>query len=438
MKVCKFGGTSMATASSILNVKSIIESDSERKYVIVSAPGKRFSSDIKITDMLYSAYQEKFETGACTHNISLIRSRFVDLAKELGINIDMNKYVDEVEQGILKSTSPDYAASRGEYLSAVIMSAVLGYDMLDAGDIIKFKHDGTFDSELTNDLVKKYASNTQKGLVIPGFYGRMPDKSIKTFTRGGSDFTGAIIARGVGAKVYENWTDVNGFLVTDPRLVDKPKHIEVLSYEELRELSYMGAGVLHPDSIFPVQIDKIPINIRNTFEPEHKGTMILASTKGYDIPKVTGIAGRKGNTTISLKKAMMNAEIGFCRKVLSVLERNGLSVEHVPTGIDTMSIVLSDAGLKGVDENKLIDDIRGAVNPDHIEITHSLALIAVVGHGMANSRGIAATVFTALYKAGVNVRMIDQGSSELNIIVGVEEKDYNSSIKAIYSAFFDC
>ncbi len=435
MKVCKFGGTSMATVASILNVKSIIESDSERKYVIVSAPGKRFSSDIKITDLLYSAYQEKFETGACSHNMALIRARFVDLAKELNVNVDMNKYIDEVEEGILKSTSADYAASRGEYLSAVIMSAVLGFDMLDAGDVIKFKHDGTFDSELTNDLVKKYAGTT-KGIVIPGFYGRMPDKTIKTFTRGGSDFTGAIIARGVGASVYENWTDVNGFLVTDPRLVDKPKHIAVLSYEELRELSYMGAGVLHPDSIFPVQIDKIPINIRNTFEPDHKGTMILYSTQGYDIPKVTGIAGRKGNTTISLKKAMMNAEIGFCRKVLSVLERNGMSVEHVPTGIDTMSIVLSDAGLKGVDENKLIDDIRGAVNPDHIEITHSLALIAVVGHGMANSRGVAATLFNALYKAGINVRMIDQGSSELNIIVGVEEKDYNDAIRAIYNAFF--
>lgn len=436
MKVCKFGGTSMASAQSILNVKNIIESDPERKYVIVSAPGKRFSSDIKITDMLYGAYEEKVETGSCRYKMAIIRERFVELAKELNLDIDMNKYIDEVEENILTSTSPDYAASRGEYLSAIIMSAVLGYDFVDAGDIIKFKHDGTFDSELTNDLVKKYKGSS-KGIVFPGFYGRMPDKTIKTFTRGGSDFTGAIIARGVGAKVYENWTDVNGFLVTDPRLVDNPRHIEVLSYEELRELSYMGAGVLHPDSIFPVQIDKIPINIRNTFEPSHKGTFILHSTQGYNIPRVTGIAGRKGNTTISLKKAMMNSEIGFCRKVLSVLERNGLSVEHVPTGIDTMSIVLSEKGFKGLDEHKLVNDIRGAVNPDSIEVTHSLALIAVVGHGMANSRGIAATLFTALYKAGVNVRMIDQGSSELNIIVGVEEKDYNASIKAIYNAFFN-
>ncbi len=435
MKVCKFGGTSMATAESIRTVKNIIESDKARRFVVVSAPGKRFSSDIKITDMLYDAYNEKLETGSCRYKISAIRARFVELAKELGVDVDMNAYIDEVEAGILKSTSPDYAASRGEYLSAVIMSAVLGFKMVDAGDIIKFKHDGTFDSELTNDLVKKYANDCD-GIVIPGFYGRMPDKSIKTFTRGGSDFTGAIIARGVKAEVYENWTDVNGFLVCDPRLVSNPKHIGVLSYEELRELSYMGASVLHPDSIFPVQIDKIPINIRNTFEPEHPGTMILHSTEGYKIPKVTGIAGRKGNTTIALKKAMMNSEIGFCRKVLSVLERNGLSVEHIPTGIDTMSIVLSESGFKGLDENKLIDDIRGAVNPDFIKVIHNVALIAVVGHGMANSRGVAATVFSALYKAGVNVRMIDQGSSELNIIVGVEEKDYNESIRAIYSAFF--
>lgn len=436
MKVCKFGGTSMATVASIRQVQSIIESDPMRKFVIVSAPGKRFSEDTKITDMLYAAYAEKLENGSCRYKIAEIRTRFVELAKELGLSVDMNKYIDEVEKGINESTTADYAASRGEYLSAVIMSEVLGFKMIDAADVIKFKADGIFDSELTNDLVSKYAKESG-GIVVPGFYGRMPDKTIKTFTRGGSDFTGAIIARGIGATVYENWTDVNGFMVTDPRLVNNPKHIEVLSYEELRELSYMGASVLHPDSIFPVQIDKIPINIRNTFNPEMPGTLILDNTDGYKIPKVTGIAGRKGNTTISLKKAMMNAEIGFCRKVLSVLERHGMSVEHVPTGIDTMSIVLSDAGLKGVDENKIVDDIRGAVNPDHIEITHSLALIAVVGHGMANSRGVAATLFTALYKAGVNVRMIDQGSSELNIIVGVEEKDYNASIKAIYNAFFD-
>lgn len=435
MKVCKFGGTSMATTQSILQVKSIIDRDPERKFIVVSAPGKRFSNDVKITDMLYAAYDEKVAFGTCKSSMKVIRERFLGLCEELGLDIDMNKYLDEVEEGIMNSTSSDYAASRGEYLSAIVVSAVLGFKMIDAGDIIKFNNNGIFDAELTNDLVKKYADYTD-GIVIPGFYGRMPDKTIKTFTRGGSDFTGAIIARGIGARIYENWTDVNGFMVTDPRIVENPKHISVLSYEELRELSYMGAGVLHPDSIFPVQIDNIPINIRNTFDPENEGTMIMDNTAGYVLPVVTGIAGRKGNTTILIKKAMMNGELGFCRKVLTVLERHGISVEHIPTGIDTMGIVLSDAGLKNADEEKIISDIRGMVNPDFIKISHSLALIAVVGHGMVNQLGTAAKIFTALYEAGVNIRMIDQGSSELNIIVGVEEKDYNASIRAIYNAFF--
>ena len=435
MKVCKFGGTSMATTESILQVKSIIESDPERKFVVVSAPGKRFSSDTKITDLLYSAYDEKVEFGTCKSSMKVIRERFVGLCNELGLDVDINKYLDEVEEGIIKSTSSDYAASRGEYLSAIVVSAVLGFKMVDAGDIIKFNNNGIFDAELTNDLVKKYADYSD-GIVIPGFYGRMPNKTIKTFTRGGSDFTGAIIARGIGARIYENWTDVNGFMVTDPRIVKNPKHIAVLSYEELRELSYMGASVLHPDSIFPVQIDNIPINIRNTFEPENEGTMIMDNTEGYVLPVVTGIAGRKGNTTISIKKAMMNGELGFCRKVLTVLERHGISVEHIPTGIDTMGIVLSEAGLKNADEEKVISDIRGMVNPDFIKISHSIALIAVVGHGMVNQLGTAAKIFTALYEAGVNIRMIDQGSSELNIIIGVEEKDYAASISAIYNAFF--
>ncbi len=435
MKVCKFGGTSMATTQSILQVKSIIDRDPERKFIVVSAPGKRFSNDVKITDMLYAAYDEKVAFGTCKSSMKVIRERFLGLCEELGLDIDMNKYLDEVEEGIMNSTSSDYAASRGEYLSAIVVSAVLGFKMIDAGDIIKFNNNGIFDAELTNDLVKKYADYTD-GIVIPGFYGRMPDKTIKTFTRGGSDFTGAIIARGIGARIYENWTDVNGFMVTDPRIVENPKHISVLSYEELRELSYMGAGVLHPDSIFPVQIDNIPINIRNTFDPENEGTMIMDNTAGYVLPVVTGIAGRKGNTTILIKKAMMNGELGFCRKVLTVLERHGISVEHIPTGIDTMGIVLSDAGLKNADEEKIISDIRGMVNPDFIKISHSLALIAVVGHGMVNQLGTAAKIFTALYEAGVNIRMIDQGSSELNIIIGVEEKDYAASISAIYNAFF--
>lgn len=435
MKVCKFGGTSMATAESIRQVESIIKSDPLRKYVVVSAPGKRFKGDTKVTDLLYAAAAEKEQFGIAGSAIEEIRDRFSSLAKELDIEIDIDKYVDEVEDGINSAETSDYAASRGEYLAAIVLAEKLGYKFIDAADVVKFKHDGTFDAESTNDLVKELMEITT-GVVIPGFYGRMPDKSIKTFSRGGSDVTGAIVARGVGATIYENWTDVNGFMVTDPAIVKGARQIEVLSYEELRELSYMGASVLHPDSIFPVKEDRIPINIRNTFEPDNKGTLIISDTSAYPRNStITGIAGRKGNTTISLKKAMMNSELGFGRRVLSVLERYGISFEHMPTGIDTMSIVITDRVLNGI-EQKVLDDIKGKVNPDSIEVLHSLALIAVVGHGMANQMGTAAKIFVALYEAGVNVRMIDQGSSEMNIIIGVEEKDYETAVRAIYSAFF--
>ena len=434
VKVCKFGGTSMASVASITQVKNIILSDPARKFVVVSAPGKRFGDDIKVTDLLLEAYREKCEFGSCGNAFELIRDRFVGLCRDFDLDLDIDRYLDETEAGINNSTSSDFAASRGEYLSALVVAEVLGYRFVDAAEIVKFKVDGTFDAEYTNDLVAAL-KNAEGGIVIPGFYGRMPDGTIKTFSRGGSDVTGAIVARGVSADVYENWTDVNGFMVTDPRIVKNPRHIAALSYEELRELSYMGASVLHPDSIFPVKYNKIPINIRNTFEPENPGTLILASTDGYDLPLITGIAGRKGNVTILIKKSMMNGEVGFTRKVLSVLERHGISVEHIPTGIDTMSIVLSDVGDASLLE-KIVEEIRGAVNPDTVEVVGKIALIAVVGHGMANRLGTAATIFNALYQASVNVRMIDQGSSELNIIVGVEESDYAKAIDAIYHAFF--
>ena len=426
----------MATVKSVTQVKDIVLSDKERKYIVVSAPGKRFSGDTKVTDLLYAAYAEQKEKGNAAETLKEIKDRFVALSTELGVSHDWDAEFEKIAEGIAASSTADYAASRGEYLSAVLTAKVLGFEFIDSADIIKFRSDGTFDALLTNDLVKKRCMGNPEGVVIPGFYGRMPDKKIKTFTRGGSDFTGAIVARGVKADVYENWTDVDGFMVTDPRIVDDPRLIEVLSYEELRELSYMGASVLHPDSVFPVQSDGIPINIRNTFAPEKKGTYILKDTAGYPRPLVTGIAGRKGNTNITIKKAMMNGEIGFCRKVLSVIERYGLSVEHVPTGIDTMSVVISDIDPKGVSKAKIIEDIRGMVNPDHIDVSESMSLIAVVGHGMANTPGTAAKIFNALYLAGVNIRMIDQGSSELNIIVGVEDKDYDAATRAIYGAFF--
>lgn len=436
MKVCKFGGTSMATAASVTNVKNIILSDPDRKFVVVSAPGKRFSGDTKVTDLLYAAYAEQQKNGDVIRLLDEIKSRFVTLATEMKVEIDWDSEFKTIYDGIARSATDDYAASRGEYLSAVLMAKVLDFDFVDAAELIKFRKDGSFDAMLTNDLVKKRLKHAEKGVVVPGFYGRLPDRTIKTFSRGGSDFTGAIIARGVAADIYENWTDVDGFMVTDPRIVSDPQLIDVLSYEELRELSYMGASVLHPDSVFPVQAGGIPINIRNTFAPEKPGTLILKDVSGYDRPLVTGIAGRKGNTNITVAKAMMNDEVGFCRKVLSVIERYGLSVEHVPTGIDTMSIVISDMRAKHVDGEKLLNDIRGMVNPDSIEVSESMSLIAVVGHGMANTPGTAAKIFTALWKAGVNIRLIDQGSSELNIIIGVEDDDYNAAIAAIYDAFF--
>lgn len=435
LKVCKFGGTSMATKDSVTQVKNIIQSDVSRRFVIVSAPGKRFSGDEKVTDLLYACFEEKKISGKCDGYFSKIRERFCGIVNELGLDFDITPYLDEAEKGIIESETPDFAASRGEYLSAIIMSKVLGMDFVDAGEIIKFTAKGVFDSEFTNDLVSKRLS-FYNGAVIPGFYGTLPDGTIKTFTRGGSDFTGAIVARAVEADIYENWTDVDGFMTTDPRIVNNPKLIDYLSYDELRELSYMGAGVLHPESTFPLQATNIPINIKNTFNPSAPGTMIIKDTANIASSRlITGIAGRKGFTTIFIKKSMMNGEIGFCRKVLSVLEYYGINMEHMPTGIDTMSLIIADNELEGhLDE--ILDRIRGKVNPDLMYVYRNISLIAIVGHGMSNQLGTAAKVFSALANANINIKMIDQGSSELNIIVGVNSDDMNRAISAIYHAFF--
>ncbi len=315
------------------------------------------------------------------------------------------------------------------------MSKVIGYEFVDAAEIIKFDAQGIFDAGKTYEAVKGRLS-IEKGAIIPGFYGALPDGTIKTFTRGGSDFTGAIIAKGVMADLYENWTDVDGFMTADPRVVDNPRHIEVLSFEELRELSYMGASVLHPESTFPLNDTKIPINIKNTFNPSDKGTLILKNIDDYNQPIVTGIAGKAGFTSIFIRKAMMNSEIGFCRRVLSVLEEHWVSLEHMPTGIDSMCLIIPDDSLSCGKEFALMEAIRKEVNPDHIYISKNLSLIAVVGHGMTNQIGTSAKVFTALANANINVKMIDQGSSEMNIIIGVETSDANRAIQAIYNAYF--
>lgn len=437
IKVCKFGGTSMADANAMLQVKAIIEADESRKYVVVSAPGKRFKTDIKVTDTFYKCQKEIDENGNCDKSFAIIRDRFTEIVIDLNIDLDINAVLDKVEQEMIENKSADFAASRGEYLSAVIMSKLLGAEFVDSKELIRFDSKGRLNEEYTDDKVKTRLEDVEYA-VIPGFYGKDSSGKIKTFSRGGSDITGSIIARGVKADLYENWTDVSGFLVCDPRIVPEAKVIEQLTYKELRELSYMGASVLHAEAIFPVMKGKIPINIKNTFKPEDKGTMIVPSEQ-YTLSGsdniITGIAGKKDFTVIYIEKSMMNSEIGFIRKVLSVVEHHGIGVEHVPSGIDTLSIVLESEQLKNGVLEQLVSEIRENVNPDYVHVIENVSLIATVGHGMTMRSGTAAKIFSALAEQGVNIKMIDQGSSELNIIIGVSNSDYEKCIYTIYKAF---
>ncbi len=436
VKVCKFGGTSMADGNVMNRVKSIIDSDKDRKFIVVSAPGKRYSGDVKVTDMLYECYREVEEKGSCGAAFALIRNRFTSIVKELNIDFDIGSVLDETEVRINREKSEDFTASRGEYLSARVMAEVLGAKFIDAEDVIFFDLNGAYDAEKSDRAINEALRGAARA-VFPGFYGRGADGKVKTFSRGGSDISGAIVARAVNATTYENWTDVSGFLACDPRIVESPRRIKALSYKELRELSYMGANVLHSESIFPVRKANIPIHILNTFRPEDDGTLILPSV--YYTPSgsiVTGIAGKKDFTVIFIEKSLMNAQIGFVRKVLSVLEKYGVPVEHIPSGIDTMSVVVESAALKDGKLELILQDIKQAVQPDTLRVTEDIALIATVGHGMSSSVGTSARLFKAMAEASVNVRMIDQGSSELNIIVGVKNEDCEKCIKAIYREFF--
>lgn len=435
LKVVKFGGTSMATANNISQCVSIVNSESSRRYVVVSAPGKRVSSDKKITDMLYACCHEIELNGECKDTFGLIRERYIEIVNDLGLKLDIIGLLNDVENDMLKYRSADYCASRGEYLGGVIMAAALNISFVDPKDIIRFREDGEFDAEATNALVAKTLNSIDKA-VIPGFYGADEHGNIRTFSRGGSDVTGALVARAVNANIYENWTDVNGFMVTDPRLVNKPMNIPELSYRELRELAYMGANVLHPECIFPVRYNNIPINIRNTFEPAHPGTMIVATREHKDADRIiTGIAGKKGYSIVHIEKSMMNGELGFARRIMSVLEYYGVSFEHMPSGIDTLSVIIADSEIAGK-EDVIIDRIKKTVSPDVIEITSGFSLVATVGQGMSSKTGTAAKLFTALANEKINIKMIDQGSSEMNIIVGIATADYESAVKAIYNAFF--
>lgn len=432
-KVVKFGGSSLASAKQFKKVKDIIMADKSRRYVIPSAPGKRTNKDDKVTDLLYACYDAASEGRSYKKIFDTIVSRYEQIIEGLNLNINLDYEFKTIEENFLAKKGRDYAASRGEYLNGIIMASYLGYEFIDAADVICFDADGSFLPEKTNQELSSRLAKAPKA-VIPGFYGSMPDGSVKTFSRGGSDITGSLVARAVHADLYENWTDVSGFLVADPRIVDDPEPIETITYRELRELSYMGASVLHEEAIFPVRKEGIPINIKNTNRPSDPGTLIVESTLKRPRYTITGIAGKKGFCAINIEKAMMNTEIGFGRKVLDVFEKYGISFEHMPSGIDTMSIFVQQNHFEEY-EQSVIAGIHRAVEPDHIELDSDLALIAVVGRGMKSARGTAGRIFSALAHARVNVKMIDQGSSELNIIIGVRNEDFETAVKAVYDIF---
>ncbi len=431
-KVVKFGGSSLANAEQFRKAESIIRAEESRRYVVPSAPGKRFPEDTKVTDLLYECYRLASLGEDFSEVFDEVKSRYTDIIDGLGIDLDLSEEFITIKGAIKHHAGRDYAASRGEYLSGMIFSKLLGYDFIDAAGVIRFADNGSFDAESTNTILTSVLAR-HKTAVIPGFYGSMPNGTVKTFSRDGSDVTGSIISRAAGADLYENWKDVSGFQMADPRIVDNPRTISVITYRELRELSYMGASVLHEDAIFPVRFAGIPINIKNTNDPSAPGTMIVAEADSDDCV-ITGIAGKKGFCSISIEKDMMNQEVGFGRRVLEVFEDENICFEHLPSGIDTMTIVVAKSELDGK-LDRVLDSICKMVVPDSISFDENLALIAVVGRGMIKAAGSAAKIFNACANAGINIRMIDQGSSELNIIIGVDEKDFECALRAIYNEF---
>ena len=433
IKVVKFGGSSLADAVQIKKAGKIVLSEESRRYVVPSAPGKRFSDDTKVTDMLYRCYGAAVKEKKFTELLADIQKRYQEIIEGLGITLSLDEEFATIRDNFAKKIGRDYAASRGEYLNGIIMANYLGYEFIDAAEVIFFDKEGNFDAEKTDKVLSKRLAKIERA-VIPGFYGANPDGSVRTFSRGGSDITGSIVSRAVHATCYENWTDVSGFLVADPRIIDHPETIKTITYRELRELSYMGASVLHEDAVFPVRKAGIPINIRNTNAPEDAGTWIVESTCHQSKYTITGIAGKKGFVSVNIDKDMMNSEVGFGRKVLSAFEENGISFEHMPSGIDTMTIFVHQPEFEGK-EQSVISAIHRLAKPDSIELEGDLALIAVVGRGMKSTRGTAGRIFSALAHANINVKMIDQGSSELNIIIGVSNADFENAIRAIYDIF---
>ena len=402
IKVVKFGGSSLADAGQFRKAADIVLADPNRRFVVASAPGKRFKEDIKITDMLYACYDKAAKGEDFTDDFSAIENRYNEIISALGLDISLAGEFERIKSAFAHMAGRDYAASRGEYLNSKVLAAFLGFEFIDPAGYVKFGENGIFDLDKTISLLRPRLEKCEHA-VIPGFYGSMPNDTIRTFSRGGSDVTGSIVARAVKAELYENWTDVSGFLICDPRIVDDPAPITTITYRELRELAYMGAGVLHEDAIFPVRTAGIPINIRNTNRPEDRGTMIVAESSEASKYVITGIAGKKGLSAINIEKDMMNSELGFGRNVLRALEKNGLNFEHMPSGIDTMSVIVGTEALKPV-QQQVLDEITFRVHPDHLEVEDNLSLIAVVGRGMRKARGTAGRIFSALAHAKINVR----------------------------------
>lgn len=432
-KVVKFGGSSLASAEQFKKVGNIIHADEERKFVVPSAPGKRDSKDTKVTDMLYSCYALAEADQNFSAELQAIKARYQEIIEGLELELSLKDEFATIEEKFREKAGSDYAASRGEYLNGIIMAQYLGYEFIDAAQGIFFNENGEFDADKTNEVLTARLSGCEAA-VVPGFYGAMPDGSIKTFSRGGSDITGSIVAKAIRADVYENWTDVSGFLIADPHIIDNPEAIDVITYRELRELAYMGIPVLHEDAIFPVRQQGIPINIRNTNAPDDNGTWIVGSTCQKAKYVITGIAGKKGFCSVNIEKDMMNSEIGFGRRVLQAFEDNGISFEHMPSGVDTLTVFVHQDEFMHK-EQKVVAALHRLAEPDSIEIESDLALIAVVGRGMKSTRGTAGRIFSALAHNNINVKMIDQGSSELNIIIGVANEDFENAIRAIYEIF---
>lgn len=434
-KVIKFGGSSVANAGQFKKIADIVKSDKSRRYIVVSAPGKSNAKDEKITDLLYRLYDEITAEKSYKKTLAAIRKKYTSIIDDLDLKFNVDYELERIENDIKEGAGRDYAASRGEFLCAHMMAEYLGYDFIDSADLIFFEDDGSVNYEKTYEETAKTLENVRKA-VIPGFYGSLLSGGVKTFTRGGSDVTGSLIAKAITADMYENWTDVSGFMVADPRIIKDPKVIETITYSELRELSYMGASVLHEDAFFPVRKEGIPIHIKNTNDPDAPGTLIVESTCKNSKYMITGIAGKKGFCSVNVDQPMMNSIVGFCMNVLKVFADNGLSIEHMPSGIDTMSVFVHQSEFEDK-EQQIISGIHRAVRPDSVVVDTGIALIAVVGRGMKSAQGTAGRIFSALAHAGVNIKMIDQGSSELNIIIGVQDSDFETAIKAIYDIFVE-